>query len=198
MHRLVFLPGASGTPQFWRPVATTLPAGWHKTFMSWPGLGDEPHDRAVRGIEDLVGMVLEQLVEPADLVAQSMGGLVALKAVLRAPDKVRRLVLTATSGGLPVQELGAMDWRPPYRKEYPNAAPWITQVQEDLSADLRLIDKRTLLIWGDQDEISPLAVAERLLAILPHATLAVVPGGQHDFPLTHSREVGCLVEQHLG
>jgi pimeloyl-ACP methyl ester carboxylesterase len=197
MTKIVFLPGASGAPEFWRPVAATLPSGWNKTFLSWPGLGHEPHDPAVMGPEDLVALVLRQLSEPADLVAQSMGGLVALKTVLQAPEKVRRLVLAGTSGGLSVQALGGQDWRPNYREEYADAAPWITEVQEDLSTDLRSIDKRVLLIWGDRDEISPLAVAERLLAILPHGELSVVEGGRHDVPRTHPLEVGRLVQQHL-
>jgi pimeloyl-ACP methyl ester carboxylesterase len=153
--------------------------------------------KASRGIDDLVGLVLEQLQEPADMVAHSIGGLVALKAVLRAPQRVRRLVLSGTSGGLPVKALGISDWRTSYREEFPDAAAWIMDVQEDPSDHLHSVEARTLLIWSDRDKISPLTAGEHLRNALPNATLSVVHGGQHNFPLTHSQEVGSLIEQHL-
>ena len=73
--------------------------------------GNEPHDPNVRGLDDLVSMVLAAIDEPADLIAQSMGGLVAVRVALAAPGKVRRLVLAATSGGVRMDDLGVADWR---------------------------------------------------------------------------------------
>jgi pimeloyl-ACP methyl ester carboxylesterase len=96
---------------FWRPVADRLDPNRDKRFFSWPGLGNEPHDPSVRGLDDLVSMVLSDLGEPADLIAQSMGGLIAARVALAAPGKIRRLVLTATSAGVPVHAYGAIDWR---------------------------------------------------------------------------------------
>jgi pimeloyl-ACP methyl ester carboxylesterase len=142
-------------------------------------------------------MVLTEMQEPVDLVAQSMGGLIAIKAALTAPDRVRRLVLTATSGGVPVQNLGGADWRLKYRQDFPNAASWITEAREDLSAELGSIVAPTLLLWGDQDAISPLAVGTRLKDCLPHAELVVVKGGDHDFALTHAADIAPLIAEHL-
>jgi len=104
-------------------------------FFRWPGLGDEAPDPAIRGLDDLVGMALSRLDQPCDLIAhrwrprRAQGG-------LAAPDRVRRLVLTGTSGGVPVQDLGGADWRDDYRRDFPNAAAWITEVREDLSQQL--------------------------------------------------------------
>ena len=98
MPRILFLPGAGGSASFWRPVADRLDADRPKRFFAWPGLGNEPADPNVHGFDDLVAIVLGELFEPADIVAQSMGGVVAIRAALKAPDKVRRLVLTGTSG----------------------------------------------------------------------------------------------------
>lgn len=197
MTKLVFLPGAVGRADFWRPAAERLRPGREMRFLAWPGLGDEPARPQVRGLEDLVALVLAELSEPADLVAQSMGGLVAIKAALAAPDKVRRLVLTATSGGVPVEDLGGIDWREAYRREYPMAAAWITEAREDLSRRIPSIRAPSLLLWGDRDPISPLAVGERLQALLPEATLQVVQGGGHDLARTHSVEVAARLEAHL-
>ena len=89
MTRKLFLPGAGGSARFWQPVIERLPAAWDCHSFAWPGLGCEPHRQDVAGIDDLAEMVLAQLSTPADLVAQSMGGLVALKVALRSPEKVR-------------------------------------------------------------------------------------------------------------
>lgn len=195
--KLLFLPGAGGSADFWRPVAQGVHPARRRRFFAWPGLGDEPHDPAVRGLDDLVAMVAAEMTEPCDLVAQSMGGLVAIKAALAAPGQVRRLVLTATSGGVPVRELGGTEWKNNYRRNYPNAAPWITEAREDLSARIGSIRAPTLLLWGDQDPISPLSVGERLAALLPNARLRVIAGGAHDLAQTHAAEIAPLIASHV-
>jgi len=151
-------------------------------------------------MDDLVSMVLAQLDGPSDLVAQSLGGLVALRVALTAPEKIRRLVLTATSAGVAVHDLGGADWRPDYQKEFPNAASWITETTkagEDLSPRLASIDAPSMLIWGDSDPISPPAVGQRLHELLPRSHLCIVRGGSHDLARTHATETASLIAGHL-
>lgn len=193
----MFLPGAAGDGTFWKPVAALFPRHRLKQLVAWPGLGNQPHDTAVSGLEDLVELVLGKLTEPTDLIAQSMGGLVAVKVALAAPDKIRRMVLTATSGGIPVASLGGIDWRPAYREEYPDAVSWITEVCEDLSEQIPSIETPTLLLWGDMDLISPVAAGERLAALLPSASLHVVRGGDHDLARTHAAQIGPIIAEFL-
>jgi len=197
MVKIFFLPGAGGSADFWRPVAQGVLPERKRRFFSWPGLGNEPHRPEVRGVTDLVAMVLAEMEEPVDLIAQSMGGLVAIKAALAAPDKVRRLVLTATSGGVPVEDLGGANWQVKYRQDFPHAAAWITETREDLSSKLGRIVAPTLLLWGDRDAISPPAVGGRLKDWLPKAELVVVGGGEHDLALTHAAEIAPLIADHL-
>jgi pimeloyl-ACP methyl ester carboxylesterase len=194
--KTIFLPGAGGSAAFWRPVAERLPVG-KKVFLAWPGLGDEPPSPKVRGFEDLVAIALAELDRPSNLVAQSMGGLVAVHCALRAPEKIRRLVLVATSAGLAVEDLGASDWRPGYFEAFPAAASWIADVREDLSSEIPQIKAPTLLIWGDSDPISPLAVGQRLLKLLPYARFHVVKGGDHDLAIQHADEVARVIRDHL-
>ena len=91
--RCIFLPGAGADPDFWRPVGDRLPADWGKIYLGWPGLSDQPAQPGVEGLEGAIGLVEAQMAEgPVDLLAQSMGGLIAMLTVLRHPAKVRRLV----------------------------------------------------------------------------------------------------------
>src|SRR5262245_12720364 len=120
MAKILFLPGSGASPDFWKPVGALLPADRPKHYFGWPGLGNQPHDPAVKGIDDLVRLVAAEMDGPVDLVAQSMGGVIAARLAIEQPQKVRRLVLTVTSGGVDMAGLGASDWRPGYRKSFPN------------------------------------------------------------------------------
>lgn len=198
MTTVLFLPGAGGSPNFWKPVASTLPDAWPKEHFGWPGLGAQPHDPAVRGIDDLVAMVAARMTEPVDLVAQSMGGVIAARLAIEKPALVRRLVLCVTSGGVDMAGLGASDWRVNYRKSFPQAAGWITASRAVPPLPVEKIAAPTLLIWGDADPISPLAVGKHLEARLRDARLEIVPGGDHDVASTHADHVARLIARHLG
>jgi pimeloyl-ACP methyl ester carboxylesterase len=198
---IFFLPGAGASATFWKNVSNRLLLDdADRSFFAWPGLGNQPPDPAVRRIDDLVRMVVEALearTQPVDMVAQSMGGYVAMQAALLVPHKIRRLVLTATSAGVPMGELGATNWREDYQASFPHAAEWIAQPTEDLSARLQGVTAPCLLLWGDADPISPVAVGERLLGLLPAARLHILAGGDHDLAITHAPEVAGLVAAHL-
>ena len=131
MTTTLFLPGASGSATFWRPVAHS--AGLDGVFLAWPGLGAESAHAGVNSLDDLVAMAASHVTEPVNIVAQSMGGIVAIRLALMFPDLVRRLVLAVTSGGVPVADLGGSDWRGDYFAAFPNAAAWIATSVPDLS-----------------------------------------------------------------
>jgi pimeloyl-ACP methyl ester carboxylesterase len=197
MAKVLFLPGAGASPDFWKPVGRLLPADWPKEYFGWPGLGDQPHDPTVKGIDDLVRRVVSRIDGPVDLVAQSMGGIIAVRVAIELPQHVRRLVLTVTSGGVDMTGLGASDWRPDYRKSFPRAAAWITEMGSSPGLPVEKIAAPTLLLWGDADPISPAAVGRHLESRIPNARLHVVPGGHHDLAQTHAPDVAPLIEAHL-
>jgi pimeloyl-ACP methyl ester carboxylesterase len=197
MTRILFLPGSGASPDFWKPVGELLPAEWAKRYFGWPGLGRQPHDPAVRGLDDLIAMVVGKMDAPVDLVAQSMGGVIAARIALAHPTLVRRLVLTVTSGGVDMTAFGASDWRTDYRKSFPNAAEWIYAPRTAAPLPVERIAAPTLLIWGDADPISPIAVGRHLEARIHGAQLRVVQGGDHDVAQTHPQEVAALIAQHL-
>jgi pimeloyl-ACP methyl ester carboxylesterase len=126
-----------------------------------------------------------------------MGGVVALRLARRFPRRVGSLVLSVTSGGLDARSLGAVDWRPAFLEEHPGTPRWFIDQEDDLTAWLPEVRIPTLLLWGDADPISPVAVGERLAELLPEAELVVIPGGTHDLVLERATEILPHVERHL-
>jgi pimeloyl-ACP methyl ester carboxylesterase len=198
--KLLFLPGAGASPRFWRPLGDRLPRDWPKTYLGWPGLGDEPAHPDVNSLEDLVSMTKRAAGEgPVDILAQSMGGVVALRLALRRPQLVRRLVLAVTSGGVDAAARAAQlhDWRATYRKSYPNAAAWIREDRTDLTARLGEVIAPTLLLFGDADPIAPVFLGERLAQLLPNPRLVVMPGADHDLVAHQAPLVAPMIAEHL-
>ncbi len=194
---IAFLPGAGGSPQFWKPVADRLPGGWEPILLGWPGAGDQPRDPLVGSFEDLIELTASRLSDGTNVVAQSMGGIVAVGLALRHPAKVKRLALVATSGGIDVGALGASDWRDEYRAQFPAAAAWVTETTVDYTAELKRIRVPTLLLWGDQDPISPVAVGRRLCELLPASVLRVIAGGTHEMAVVQPDDVATAIIGHL-
>jgi len=195
--RLIFLPGAIGNPAFWRPVGERLSVPAEQRYLGWPGFGPTPPDPAVRGLDDLVAMVVEQIDRPTALIAQSMGGVVAVLAALEAPRLVTHLVLSATSGGIDFAGLGAEDWRPAFERANPQLPRWFSSYHADLGARFDRLEMPALLLWGERDPLSPVAVGRRLQQLLPDARLEVIAGGGHDLAQALPLRVAPLIDAHL-
>jgi hypothetical protein len=81
---------------------------------------------------------------------------------LERPDLVTRLVLVVTSGGIDMKSLGDQNWREGF-------------ALANSLLELREISQPVLLVWGDADLFSAVAVGRRLLELLPSARMHVVP-----------------------
>jgi len=195
--KLYFLPGALGRMDYWVPAAELVQYPAEKIHFGWPGFGPTPPEQDVKGIDDLVRKVVSKLDAPSALVAQSMGGIIAIRVALARPDLVTHLVLAATSGGMDIKKLGAQDWRPLVRSDHSGLPHWFIDYHEDLSERLPDIKIPVLLLWGDRDPISPVAVGEKLAALLPQAELHIIPHSDHDLGFTHAIKVAALIDQHL-
>jgi pimeloyl-ACP methyl ester carboxylesterase len=198
MNAIAYLPGASGLRAFWRPVAERLADLGPTRIFGWPGFGDEPADETVKSVADLVRWTLERLPEgPVDVVAQSMGGVVATLLALAHPERVRRLVLCATSGGIDVAALGAADWRPEYSAEFPHVPEWFVVDRTDVSARLTTISAPTLVLYGDHDPLCNQRIASFLASHIPAATLTCIPGGEHMMARDRPEEIAVPIRAHL-
>jgi pimeloyl-ACP methyl ester carboxylesterase len=194
---LFFLPGALGRTGFWQPAADLLRCPAPQVHVTWPGFGGVPREPAIHGIDDLASRLLARIDRPSALIAQSMGGVVAMLVALRKPELVTHLVLSVTSGGMRMDAFDAEDWRPATRAAHPDLPDWFTSYHEDLTPRLAALSIPTLLLWGDADPISPVRAGERLASVLPRAELHVIPGGGHDLACAFASQVAPLIDRHL-
>lgn len=195
--RLLFLPGALGNRDFWKPLALELPNPAERVFIAYPGFGGVPAEPSISCLEDLVKDVVSRIDRPTALIAQSMGGVIAVKAALRKQDFITHLVLVATSGGIDTAKLGAVDWREEFRRQNPELPDWFTSFRSDLTSQLKSIEVPVLLLWGDCDPLSPVAVGRCLMSHLPNADLHITPGGEHDLAHRYPHLIAPLIKGHL-
>lgn len=194
--QFIFLPGASGSTEFWQPLMQALPEYESKKVISYPGFGAYSADPALQNFDDLQHHVLNQIHQPSLIFAQSMGGIFAVQAALQKPEWVRALVLVATSGGVDLSRFDVLNWRKTYQKDC--AVPdWFVQHRVYLDDELEKIECPVLLIWGDADLISPVGVGQYLDSKFKYSELKIVANAQHDLAKVHARQVADCVEDFI-
>ncbi|WP_043972728.1 alpha/beta fold hydrolase [Acinetobacter sp. NBRC 110496] len=197
MHHLVFLAGASGNTQFWNPLIAQLPTNYTKQVIAYPGFHGVATDSDINSFDDLSNYVLAQIQQPSILIAQSMGGIFAIAAVLQKSDLVKGLVLIATSGGINLDRFQVQDWRQFYQQEYIEYPDWFVTTKVDYERYLPDVEIETLLIWGNQDPISPIEVGQYLNQILQKSKLYTVEDGDHQLAEKCADEVAIQINDYL-
>ncbi|MDR5682702.1 MAG: alpha/beta hydrolase [Armatimonadota bacterium] len=208
---IVFLHGAGGRGQIWQNQLLDFP------IAIAPDLPGHPEGRPFDRVEDYAAWLRAFLdrggMHGVVLVGHSMGGAVALRAALDAPDSLRGLVLVSTGAHLPVDP-DVLDGlhRAPLRTIDRVVETWFvpgadarqrervrTAIRElgpdtllrDLSACARFdvrdrvheIRLPTLILCGDADIVTPPALSSFLHERMTRSDLIVVPGAGHMLPL---------------
>lgn len=197
MNNLIFLPGASGSTTFWHPLIEKLPQQYRTKIIGYPGFGDTPESLEVKSFEDLTNYVVNQIHDESVIIAQSMGGIFAVAAALKKPHLVKGLVLIATSGGINLKRFNVQDWREAYRQAFLKYPDWFITTNVNYEEFLSDINIETLLIWGDQDPVSPVEVGTYLNQIFKNSRLHIVKGGDHQLAEKHADEVATQIKDYL-
>jgi pimeloyl-ACP methyl ester carboxylesterase len=153
---------------------------------------------------DDVATLLEQLhIGKADFMGFSNGGTTTLQIAIRHPKLVNKLVLASATSKRDGMQPGffdgfqhaSLDMMPePLKEAYLKANPDPKGLQtmfdrdvarmasfKDISdADIRAVEAPTFVINGDSDVVRP-EHAVSLFRLLPHAQLAILPGGHGDY-----------------
>lgn len=94
---LVLLHGWGMNAAVWSPWLPRLARHHRVTAIDLPGHGASDYDSTQDSLDDWVAACLEAAPRQADWVGWSLGGQLALGAGLAAPERIRRLVLVASS-----------------------------------------------------------------------------------------------------
>ena len=198
MNTLVFLPGASGSQHFWQPLRAALTKYPDQQVIAYPSFDGVAPNLAIQNLHDLQEFVEKQIEDDSILIAQSMGGVLAVGLVLKHPQKVKGLVSLATSGGLNLQSFHCADWRTDYHEHFKTAPDWFVQDQTEFSRiQLESLDIPILLIWGDHDPLSTVQLGQYLAGIFKNAKLHIIQGGDHFFANSHANQVAMLIQDYL-
>ena len=192
----VYLPGGSGRSAVFHRLVHELSSDVAPVLVDYPGLGDAPPDPAIATLSDLYDVVLAALPDRFDLVAMSMGCVLALRAALECPQRIRRLVLIATTGGIDVKALGAAEWRAEWTAQRPDAPRWFVDDRSDFADRLSELAVPTLLVFGDADPLAPPQVGEFLRERIAGSALEIVKGGTHDLEHDHAPELASAIRRH--
>src|SRR5918997_808405 len=99
MTRFLLVHGAFAGGWVWEPLKQALEAAGHTVEApDLPGSGDDPTpipEVTLGAYTDRVCAVLRERPEPAVLVPNSMGGVVATQAAARCPERVAAIVYVA-------------------------------------------------------------------------------------------------------
>jgi pimeloyl-ACP methyl ester carboxylesterase len=143
------------------------------------------------------------------VIGHSHGGRTAIRLATTHPDLLGRLVLVDAAGIRPkrtwtyrrrvlkaklakhvLRRLGAPGRRAQERiasrsasSDYASAGAMrptlVKLVNEDLTPELERVRASTLLIWGDQDDATPLSDGQTMERLIPDAGLVVLEGAGH-------------------
>ncbi len=229
---LVFVHGSGDSGAVWAPLITLLP-DVHAVALDLPGHGalvDQPGpaEMSVADYAAFVRAALEKLgAERPTLVGHSLGGAVALRLTLDAPELVGRIALVGSGARLRV----APAFLEAARMADPTGVPAITQMAfaeghaaearryhtqragaapgilyRDLAAcnhfdvmgEVGRITQPTLLIVGEGDRMTPPKYSEYLATQIPNATLAIIPNAGHYAQIEQPQRVADALRAWLG
>lgn len=208
MTPFVLVHGLGVTSRYWRPLAAALPR---------PSLAPEL-TRRPSSVTALAALLLRDVdgagIGRTSFVANSLGCQIVLELAAAHPDRVASLTLVGPTGDprprtraqLAARLAATAVHEPPallglVAYEYFRAGPLRVRRQARALVGSRTaellpaIQCPVLVVRGEHDRVSPQDWAERLVAELPHAELAVVAGGGHAVHFSHARQVARLVEE---
>jgi pimeloyl-ACP methyl ester carboxylesterase len=209
---LVVVHGLSGSWRWWSPLVERLAERCRLQLVELPRMG-----RLRAGeLAPWLGRLLDVLgLDRVDVLAHSLGGLVATELATEQPNRVRRLVLVAPAGipcgrGVLGRTLPLLEELYDVRTRLPTIVGDAVRTgpvslvhgavyiwERDIRAELGTVRAPTLLVWGDRDRLVPAHVAEEWQRLLPRSRLVWLPCGH--VPMWEApRELAICVLGFLG
>jgi len=226
---MVLLHGLFGALSNWDSVQPLMAKYAKAIALSFPLLSAHRSEVKVKSLALYTEYFLRtRKIHPTTLCGNSLGGHVALRLYLAAPEMVDCLILTATSG-LYEHSVDALPVRPGREfvlehmsKVFANekfitdeAVGEIVNILNDRTNVLNLIHAArsakkdnlkdvlcevkapTLLLWGEDDQVTTMEVAEMFHKLIPNSTLVTVKKCGHAPMIEHPEWFAEQVETFL-
>ena len=198
---LVLLHGLSGSARWWGKNVAALAAHFRVYVVDLIGFGRSRGQRFV--LEEapaiLAGWAEQVGVDHFHLMGHSMGGWVAVELAVQHPEWINRLVLVDAAAAplgrswwnsalrlAPSLVYMPLDFLPVLVGDALRAGPLtLLRASRDLhridnQADLEKLAARTLIVWGEHDQLLPVAYGRNLQQALPGAEFVVLSGAGHN------------------
>ncbi len=197
---LILIHGLSGSASWWRRNVPLFSDNYRVIVLELVGFGGNRAWRPGRILHtaDRLADFIATLPEGrAHVLGHSMGGQIATQLAGRHGERVDRLILASASGmvrsdllrmalRLPLQARHSpFDFVPRLTIDALRAGPLnlllstLDILRDDVSEAIAHIRMPTLLIWGRNDKLVPVAVGETVQHLIPGSRLAVLPRAGH-------------------
>ncbi len=226
---MVLLHGLFGALSNWDAVQPLMARYSKPIALSFPLLTAHRSEVKVKSLALYTDYFLRtRKIHPTTLCGNSLGGHVALRLYLAAPELVDCLILTATSGlyehsvdSLPVRpgrEFVLEHMAKVFKNEkfiteeaveeivkILNERPHVLNLihaarsakKDNLKDVLGQVKVPTLLLWGEDDQVTTMEVAEMFHQLIPNSTLVTVKNCGHAPMIEHPEWFADEVEKFL-
>ena len=221
LPKLYIIHGWTYKPEPWHDVIADLKAmGVEAELLKVPGLGTKSNK--VYTIEDYVTWAREKLPKGSVALGHSNGGRILLNLLEEEPDYLKGIILLDSAGvreksakrdisrGLskafsPLKKsklarrvvhkvLGASD----YENAPENMKQTLSNMLEsDKELDIAKVSTPAQIIWGTDDNITPLRQGKKMKELLPHSEMTEKAGWRHSHYLVSTKELAEEIKTQL-
>ncbi len=171
-------------------------------------------------------LTMKQFNNRLVLIGHSNGGRIALNFAIKYPQRIDRLILIDSAGAYhndlairakrflfkniakigkklsSSEKLKELLYNVIGKTDYKNANPYMRQTMINLLGSDKMLnfDKiivPTLIIWGENDKVTPLRDAKIMHALIPNSKLYIVKGAKHSPQFTNAEEVTEIITKYL-
>jgi len=221
---LILLHGWGGNTKSLRPLAEMIAPHDKTILIDLPGFGESNNPPKTWGIEEYtkcVGEFIKKMgFKDVVLVGHSFGATIALclasehytnikKVILCAPSYRRAQKPTQSnlySFAKPIFEKFPLIKRVVYKVFYPNSDlmrfPHLQEnfkkiIHDDCSEKAKLVKIPTLILWGSEDNQTPVSDAHALHSLIPHSEIEIYPGHTHNLPVKFPETISKRINDFL-
>lgn len=204
-----------------------MKGGFKVEFLKIPGLTaplNEVWD--IGNYTEWLGKILAKEKEKIILLGHSNGGLISLSYVLKNPEKVEKLILIDSTGIYHKEfsitlkrwifgtaaKIGKKITKSQIAKkflykiarehDYENASPIVQKtmrnlITTDYSQVLKNIRTSTIIIWGENDRVTPRKDGDFMNREIENSKLFIISDARHSPQLTHPKETAKVIIENI-